>query len=102
MQTVDPEEARRRIAKLKKMWPRPRVSERLRLRNGKVGEVITVRMARDIFRGLTEAQALVMKGPLAATFGEHWPEVYYEADIFISGKLVTVNTREVEEILPPL
>jgi hypothetical protein len=96
---ISPEETARRIDKLLKMWPRPRVGFSVVLRNNQVGEVVSVRTARDILKQKTEVQALMMIPSLAAVFGEYWTEVYYEADVFIHGRLQTIDTRDVTDVI---
>ncbi len=92
------------IEALKSMWPRPRVGERVRLSRGRVGEVITVQKARVVLKNKSELEALMLTPQLQSTFGKHWIEVYYEADVRILGRLtfMRVTTVDVEEVLPPL
>lgn len=84
------------------MWPQPRVGQRVKLRNGHTCEVYTVRSAKDILKSKTEAQALVMIAEVQASFGQHWTEVYYEADVYWRGRIITVDTRQVAEVIDPL
>lgn len=102
MTDLSPEERKRKIAKLKESWPRPRIGQRIKLRNGRIGEVVSVRSARDILKMKTEVQALMMISSMKPSFGVFWAEVFYEADLYLRGRMITITTREVDEILPPL
>lgn len=82
-------------------WPRPRIGQKVRLRNGRIGEVISVRTARDVLRTMTEDDALAMGPRTAALYGANWLEIYYEADVRPpnSMNMYTVRPNDVEAIL---
>lgn len=84
-----------------KQWPRPRVGERVRLRNGKIAEVLSVRGAIAIIKTMTDMQALQFWPMIQATYGPKWKQVYYQADIMVDGILRQIEPRDVEEVLPP-
>jgi hypothetical protein len=50
---------------------------------------------------MREIQAMRFGPDVKATYGPHWKEIYYQADIIVRNKLRTVEPREVEKILPP-
>lgn len=91
------------LKRVQAMWPRPRVGQQVRTRSGRVGEVITVAKARDIIRSKSEVEAMMMAPRLQASFGKHWLDVYYEADVVFSGRLgiQRVSALDVEEVLEP-
>lgn len=95
-------EDRERIAKLLVMWPRPRVGQRVKLHNGKVAEVLTLRKARDVLKGMTELDATLMGPKQQALYGKYWLEIYYEAEIMGPGAMgiAVVTPSQVESILP--
>lgn len=65
--------------RIRAIWPRPRVGDHIRLKNGKVVEVITIQAARDVLKSKTEMEAELMGPQLRAIYGDWWIEVYYEA-----------------------
>jgi hypothetical protein len=83
------------------MYPRPRVGQRVQLRNGKIAEVINVRKARDVIRLKNEVEAVLMGQRYRAIFGIHWLDVYYEADAIMESTqaIVIVKTLDVDKIL---
>jgi len=90
------------LAAMKKMWPRPRIGQCVRLKkNGKVAEVITVTKARDVLKGMTEMNALLMGPRCQALYGIHWLDIYYEAIVQVPGTMIqqTVTPIDVEEIV---
>lgn len=95
-------EDRERIDKLLTMWPRPRVGQSVKLRNGKVAEVLTVRKARDVLKGMTELAATLMGPKQQALYGKYWLEIYYEAEVAGPGGMgiAVVTPSQVESILP--
>ena len=86
---------------LLKQWPRPRVGERVRLRNGKIADVLAVRGAMALIKMMTDAQPLQFWPMIQATYGTEWKKIYYQADIMIDGAFRQVEPRDVEEVLPP-
>lgn len=82
-------------------WPRPRVGQKVRLRSGRLVEVILVRTARDVLRGMTEDQAVELGPRTAALYGANWLDVYYEAEVRGINGINThiVRPNEVETIL---
>ena len=86
---------------LEESWPRPRVGQRLKLRSGRVVEVVLVRTARDVLRGMTELEAVLMGPKNAALYGIHWLEIYYEVEVRPpnSVDMFTVRPNDVESIL---
>lgn len=89
---------------LASQWPRPRVGQYVILRSGKVGEVVTVRKARDVLRGMNEVEAMLLGPKSQALYGVGWMDVYYEADVRIGHDLRKVTPSDVERILdrPPV
>jgi hypothetical protein len=79
------------------------VGQVVKLRNGKKGQVITVLKARDVLKTKTDVEALLLGPQCQARFGEHWLDIYYEADVLFPGKvtLSKVSTMDVVEILDP-
>jgi hypothetical protein len=78
------------------------VGERVRLRErGQVGDVAAVRGAKVVLKSMREVQALRFGPDQAAAYGPHWMKIYYEADVYVKGKLQVVEPRDVVEILPP-
>lgn len=87
---------------LKKQWPRPRVGERVKLFGTRhIGEVVAVRGARDVLKLMKEVQAMRFGPDSQATYGPHWMDIYYQADVIVQKKLRTVEPSEVEKVLPP-
>ncbi len=89
---------------LLELHPKPRVGQLVKLRKrgrvgGKIGEVITVRKARDVLRLKTDVTATMLGHRLKAQFGSRWIDVYYEADIMVGDVLITVSTPDVDSIL---
>jgi hypothetical protein len=85
-----------------RMWPRPRVGQKVKLRNGKVAEVIQVRAARDVLKSLNEVQAILARSKMSASLGTHWLDIYYEADVTIRGtamSIKTISTMDVVEVM---
>jgi hypothetical protein len=80
-------------------WRRPRVGQRVKLRGGKVVEVVTVRTCNNILRLLTEDRAMVLGSKLRATYGHDWQKVYYEAEAMVKGRPVVFRPNDVVEIL---
>lgn len=97
---MDPE-TRRQVEALQAMYPKPRVGQRVKLRSGKVLEIITVRKARDVLKGMQEIDAVVMGPRMQALYGRHWLDVYYEAEAMRPGipAIVKVTPVDVEEIV---
>lgn len=97
------QETRRRVEKLQEMYPRPRVGQRVKLRKGggKVVEIVTVRRARDVLKGMQEHQAMMMGPSMQALYGVHWMEVYYEAEAIVPGvpRILRVTPVDIESIL---
>jgi hypothetical protein len=91
------------ISDLRKQWPRPRVGERVVLRGERrrVGEVVEVRSASTVLSCLREIEALRFGPEQAASYGPHWRKIYYQADVWVRGKLRRVEPRDVVEVLPP-
>lgn len=90
------------VEDLKKQWPRPRIGERVKLWNTKhIGEVISVRSASQVLTLMKEVVAMRFGPDSAATYGPHWMEIYYQADVMVQNKLRTVEPRDVEAVLPP-
>jgi hypothetical protein len=90
------------IEDLKRQWPRPRIGERVKLWNTEhLGEVVSVRGASAVLSTMREIQAMRFGPDVQATYGPHWKEIYYQADVIIHNQLRTVEPREVEKILPP-
>lgn len=73
----------------------------MKLRSGKVLEIITVRKARDVLKGMQEVEAMMMGPKMQALYGKHWLEIYYEAEAIRPGvpRIVKVTPVDVEEIL---
>ena len=87
---------------LREQWPRPRIGERVKLWNTKhIGEVVSVRGARDVLRLMKEVQAMRFGPDTQATYGPHWMDIYYQADIRIGDQIRTVEPHDVEAVLPP-
>lgn len=87
---------------LKKQWPRPRVGERVKLFDTKhIGEVVAVRGAKAVLKLMKEVQAMRFGPDSQATYGPHWMDIYYQADVIVQKKLRTVEPRDVEKVLPP-
>ena len=90
------------IEDLKKQWPRPRVGERVKLWSTKhIGEVISVRSAGQVLTLMKEVQAMRFGPDSQATYGPHWMEIYYQADVLVRDKIKMVEPRDVESVLPP-
>lgn len=91
------------VEAIREQWPRPRVGERVKLHErGQVGDVASVRGAKTVLRSMREIQALRFGPEQQATYGPHWMEIYYQADVYVRGKLRVVEPRDVAEVLPPL
>jgi hypothetical protein len=91
------------VEDLKAQWPRPRVGERVRLHErDQVADVAAVRGATIVLRSMKEIQALRFGPEQAAAYGPHWMKIYYQADVYVRGKLRVVEPRDVAEVLPPL
>lgn len=80
-------------------WDRPRVGQRVKLRSGKVVEVVAVRTCNNVLRLLTEYEAKMLGAQLRATYGNDWQDIYYEADAIISGRPVSFVPNDVSELL---
>lgn len=87
--------------KLEALWPRVRVGQRVRVRGGKIAEVISVSRARDVLLQLNDDQAVRLGARCASTYGPHWMKVYYEATCRIPGTMSTikVSPNDIEAIL---
>lgn len=87
---------------LSSSWPRVRVGQRVRLlKNGADGEVVGVRLARDVLRTMTEMDAILLGPKCQALYGVGWIDIYYEADVRLGeGALVTVGPNGIERVLP--
>lgn len=88
--------------KLDESWPRPRIGQFVRLRkNGKLAEVVLVQKARDVLRGMTELDAILLSPKCQALYGVHWLEIYYEAQVRLEGTetMITVTPNEVEQVI---
>jgi len=83
-------------------WPRVRVGQRVRLRkNGAEGEVVGVRLARDVLRTMTEVDAMMLGPKCQALYGASWLDIYYEADVRLGeSALVTVGPSGIEQVFP--
>lgn len=77
------------------------MGQKLRLRNGRIVEVIVVRKARDLLREMTELQATLMGSKNSALYGIHWLDIYYEAEVRVPNAVgtATVTPNDVEAIL---
>lgn len=84
-----------------KQWPRPRVGERVRLTNGKVGEVVIVRGANAVLKSMAEVEAMRFGPDTQASYGPHWMTIYYQADVIIDGAIRQVEPKFVDAVLPP-
>jgi len=90
------------IEDLRKQWPRPRVGERVTLWDTEhIGDVVSVRGAKEIIKLMREVQAMRFGPDMQATYGPHWMKIYYQADIMVKNKLRTVEPRDVKGVLPP-
>lgn len=69
-------------------WPHVRVGDRVRLKNGKAGVVITITKANDVLRGKTELEALIMGPRLQAIYGQQWQKIYFEGQIMTDENMV--------------
>jgi hypothetical protein len=77
------------------------VGQKLRLRNGKIVEVIVVRTARDVLRNMTEMEAILMGPKNSALYGVNWLDIYYEAEVRVPNTvaIAMVTPNDVEVIL---
>lgn len=84
-------------------WPRVRVGQRVRLRGKEaLYQVVGVRRARDVLRGLDELSAMLLGPKCRALYGVNWLEIYYEADVRIGETaVVTVTPNNVEQVFDP-
>jgi len=90
------------IEDVKEQWPRPRIGERVRLRDTEhIGEVVSVRGAREVLKLMKEVEAMRFGPDAQATYGPHWMEIYYRADVMVRNRLRTVEPRDVKAVLPP-
>lgn len=92
------------VEALRKMYPRPRVGQWVKLKkDGRLVEVVTVSKARDVLKGLTEMQALLLGPRCQALYGVFWLDIYYEAVVRIPGAMMqrTITPVEVEAIVDP-
>lgn len=94
---VDKQEA---IKRLREMYPKPRVGQRLKTRKGKLLEVVIVRSAREVLKGMREEQAIMVGPRMQALYGKHWVDVYFEAECVAVGspQVVTVSPMDIAEI----
>ena len=95
------EETREEVQRLREMYPRPRVGQMVKLRSsGKFAEVIFVRRARQVLKGMQEVPAGMLGAQARASYGKFWLEVYYEAECKLMGthRLITVRPLDVAEI----
>ena len=94
METEDP------VQKLREMYPRPRVGNYVRTRKQKVYEVIAVRSARDVLRGMRETQAHMIGPTMEAKYGKKWLDIYFEAECIAVGspRVVVLTPMDIEEI----
>jgi len=86
---------------LKKQWPRPRIGERVKLWDGHIGEVLSVRGANQVIKMMRDVQAMRFGPNTQATYGPHWRQIYYQADIALKNKVRVIEPRDVEMVLPP-
>jgi hypothetical protein len=92
------------IEAMRKMYPRPRVGQYVKLKkNGRVAEVVTLSKARDVLKGMTEMQALLLGPRCQALYGIHWLEIYYEAVVRVPGMMMqqTVRPTDIEAVVDP-
>lgn len=95
---MDPE-TRRQVEALQGMYPRPRVGQKVKLRTGKVVEIITVRKAREVISLMTETEAMMLGPTMQARYGKHWLEVFFRAEALYMGRIVNVEPIDIESIL---
>lgn len=92
------------VEALREMYPRPRVGQWVKLKkNGRSAEVITVLKARDVLKGMTEMQALLLGPRCQALYGVFWLDIYYEAVVRVPGAMMqqTITPVDVEAIVDP-
>ena len=84
------------------MYPRPRVGQRVRLKNGRLVEILAVRRAREVLSTLQEHQAMMLGPKMQALYGRHWLEVYFEAEAIVPGvpRILKVEPVDIDRILP--
>ena len=89
------------LKSLREMWPRPRVGQHVKLKNGKVAQIVTVRKARDVLNTKTEVEAMLMGPTCKAIFGSEWLDIYYEASVILPGEndVRWVTPTDVESIV---
>lgn len=89
------------IRKMREMYPRPRVGQHVRTRKQKRYEVIAVRSARDVLRGMMENQAHGVGPTMEAKYGKGWLDTYFEAECIAVGspRVVVLTPMDIEEIM---
>jgi len=89
------------LAAMKRMWPRPHIGQSVKLKNGKIAEVVTVTKARDVLKSMTEMHAMLLGPKCQALYGMHWLDIYYEAVVMVPGTMMqqTITPVDVEEIV---
>lgn len=95
------QEMKKQVEKLQKMYPKPRVGQVVKLRNGKMVEIITVRRARDVLKGMREVEAMMVGPRMQALYGRHWLEIYFEAEGMVPGvpKILKVTPVDIEPVI---
>lgn len=87
------------------MYPRPRVGQRVKLKTGRVVEIVTVRRAREVLSVMTEVEAMAMGPTMQALYGRHWLEVFFRAEAMVPGtarrqpSIMNVEPVDIESIL---
>lgn len=68
---------------------------------GAIGEVVSVRNVNDVVRVMTEGEAFEFITQVRAIYGAKWRTFYYQADVIVSRSVVTVEPKQVLEVLDP-
>lgn len=95
------QETRRQVEAMQAMYPRPRVGQRVKLKSGRVVEIISVRRARDVLGSLQEHEAMILGPRMQALYGKHWLEVYFEAEAIVPGvpRILKIEPANIETII---
>ena len=81
-------------------WKKLHTGDQVRLYNtDHVGEVVGVRMARDLLLCMNEIEAMRFGLYCRSLYGVNWMQIYYEADVVLNKKLVVVKPTEVKEVI---
>lgn len=77
---------------------RPRVGQIVKLRDGRRGEVMAVRRARDVLAVLAEGPAMGFGLSCRSTYGMNWMDHYFQADVLIRGEIVIAEPYGIESV----